>query len=57
MALEAGLILFVVFAILLILGMPIAISVAASSICTLLLVVPFDIAVFTSAQKLSLIHI
>lgn len=52
MALEAGLILFVVFAILLILGMPIAISVAASSICTLLLVVPFDIAVFTSAQKM-----
>ena len=32
--------------------MPIAISVAASSICTLLLVVPFDIAVFTSAQKM-----
>ena len=52
MALEAGLILFVVFAILLILGMPIAISVAVSSICTLLLVVPFDIAVFTSAQKM-----
>ena len=52
MALEAGLILFVVFAILLILGMPIAISVEASSISTLLSVVPFDIAVFTSAQKM-----
>ncbi len=52
MALEAGLILFIVFAILLILGMPIAISVAVSSIATLLLVVPFDIAVFTSAQKM-----
>lgn len=52
MALQAGLILFVVFAILLILGMPIAISIAASSIATLLLVVPFDIAVFTSAQKM-----
>ncbi|MBP1048468.1 TRAP transporter large permease [Enterococcus sp. BWM-S5] len=52
MALEAGLILFIVFAILLILGMPIAISVAVSSIVTLLLVVPFDIAVFTSAQKM-----
>lgn len=36
MALEAGLILFVIFAILLIVGMPIAISIAASSICTLL---------------------
>ncbi|MGM0124645.1 TRAP dicarboxylate transporter, DctM subunit [Enterococcus sp. AZ194] len=52
MALQAGLILFVVFAILLVLGMPIAISVAVSSIATLLLVVPFDIAVFTSAQKM-----
>ncbi|MDH6364350.1 tripartite ATP-independent transporter DctM subunit [Enterococcus sp. PF1-24] len=52
MALQAGLILFMVFAILLILGMPIAISIAVSSIATLLLVVPFDIAVFTSAQKM-----
>ncbi|PTQ83760.1 tripartite ATP-independent transporter DctM subunit [Trichococcus patagoniensis] len=52
MALQAGLILFVVFVILLIVGMPIAISIAVSSIATLLLVVPFDIAVFTSAQKM-----
>ncbi|NWO00508.1 TRAP transporter large permease [Tetragenococcus halophilus] len=52
MALEAGLILFVVFAILLIIGMPIAISIAVSSMTTLLLVVPFDIAIFTSAQKM-----
>ena len=52
MALEAGLILFVIFAILLIVGMPIAISIAASSICTLLLVIPFENAVFTSAQKM-----
>lgn len=52
MALEAGLILFIVFAILLILGMPIAISIAVSSIATLLLVVPFEISVFTSAQKM-----
>lgn len=52
MALQAGLILFFVFAILLILGMPIAISVAVSSIATLLLVVPFEISVFTSAQKM-----
>jgi len=52
MALQAGLILFVVFLILLIVGMPIAISIAVSSIATLLLVVPFDIAVFTSAQKM-----
>lgn len=52
MALEAGLILFVIFAILLIVGMPIAISIAASSICTLLIVIPFENAVFTSAQKM-----
>ncbi|MFV0503152.1 MAG: TRAP transporter large permease [Lachnospirales bacterium] len=52
MALEAGLILFIVFAILLFLGMPIAISVAISSITTLLLVVPFDVAIFSSSQKM-----
>ena len=52
MALEAGLILFVIFAILLVVGMPIAISIAVSSICTLLLVIPFENAVFTSAQKM-----
>lgn len=52
MAIEAGLILFIVFAVLLFLGMPIAISVAVSSIATLLLVVPFDIAVFASSQKM-----
>ncbi|WPC09602.1 TRAP transporter large permease [Globicatella sp. PHS-GS-PNBC-21-1553] len=52
MALQAGLILFVLFGILLILGMPIAIGVAASSIATLLLVIPFDISLFSSAQKM-----
>uniref|UniRef100_UPI0026ED347F TRAP transporter large permease subunit n=1 Tax=Streptococcus merionis TaxID=400065 RepID=UPI0026ED347F len=52
MAVEAGLILFIIFAILLVLGLPIAISIAASSIATLLLVVPFDISLFTSAQKM-----
>lgn len=52
MALQAGLILFFVFVVLLIVGMPIAISIAVSSIATLLLVVPFEIAVFTSAQKM-----
>ncbi|MGB4921960.1 MAG: TRAP transporter large permease subunit, partial [Enterococcus aquimarinus] len=52
MALQAGLILFFVFVVLMIVGMPIAISIAVSSIATLLLVVPFEIAVFTSAQKM-----
>lgn len=52
MALYASIILFCVFLCLLVLGMPIAISIAVSSIATLLLVVPFDISVFTSAQKM-----
>ena len=52
MALEAGIILFVVFAVLLVVGMPIGMSIAASSIATLLLVIPFEAAAFTSAQKM-----
>ncbi|MFV0466909.1 MAG: TRAP transporter large permease [Lachnospiraceae bacterium] len=52
MALQAGIILFIVFAILLFLGMPIAISIAISSITTLLLVIPFDVAIFSSSQKM-----
>lgn len=52
MALEAGIILFVVFAVLLVVGMPIGMSIAASSIETLLLVIPFEAAAFTSAQKM-----
>lgn len=52
MALDGGLMLFSVFAILLFLGMPIAISVAISSIATLLMVLPFDVAIFTSSQKM-----
>ncbi|WP_270344481.1 TRAP transporter large permease [Enterococcus thailandicus] len=52
MALEAGMVLFFVFVILLIVGMPIAISIAFSSMMTLLLVIPFDVATFSSAQKM-----
>jgi tripartite ATP-independent transporter DctM subunit len=52
MALEASIILFIVFAILLFLGMPIAISIAISSISTLLLVIPFDVTIFSSSQKM-----
>lgn len=52
MVLQAGLLLFFVFIILLILGMPIAISIAASSMATLLLVIPFHVAAFSSAQKI-----
>lgn len=52
MALEAGLVLFLVFVVLLIVGMPIAISIAFSSMMVLLLVIPFDVATFSSAQKM-----
>lgn len=52
MILEASLILFLVFALLLALGIPIAISIATASLTTVLLILPFDVAVFTSAQKM-----
>lgn len=48
----AGIILLGVFLFLLGLGMPIAISIAVSSIATLLLYIPFDVAVFSAAQKM-----
>ena len=52
MGIEAGLVLFFVFVVLLVLGMPIAISIAFSSMMTLLLVIPFDVSAFSSAQKM-----
>ncbi|TYS16567.1 TRAP transporter large permease [Rossellomorea vietnamensis] len=52
MTITAGLILFFAFFILLFLGVPIAVSIAGASITTMLILFPFDIAVFTSAQKL-----
>ena len=52
MAIEAGLVLFFVFVVLLVLGMPIAISIAFSSMMTLLLVIPFDVSALSSAQKM-----
>ncbi|PAD40636.1 hypothetical protein CHH54_21530, partial [Bacillus sp. 7520-S] len=52
MALLAGISLIVVFLGLLLLGVPIAISVAGASIVTMFLIAPFDVAIFTSAQKM-----
>ncbi|WP_077622404.1 TRAP transporter large permease [Sediminibacillus massiliensis] len=52
MILQASLILVLVFAVLLAVGIPIAISIAIASLSTVLLVLPLDIAVFTSAQKM-----
>lgn len=52
MALLAGISLVVVFLLLLLIGVPIAISIAGASIVTMFLIAPFDVAIFTSAQKL-----
>ncbi|MGY0691453.1 TRAP transporter large permease [Virgibacillus sp. FSP13] len=52
MVLEASLILVLVFAVLLAVGIPIVIGIAVASLSTVLLMLPLDIAVFTSAQKM-----
>src|SRR5690625_5193674 len=52
MIMKASIILILIFAILLAVGIPIAISIAIASISTVLFVLPLDIAVFTSAQKM-----
>jgi tripartite ATP-independent transporter DctM subunit len=52
MVLQASLILIIVFALLMVIGIPIAISIATASLATILIVLPFDVSVFTSAQKM-----
>jgi tripartite ATP-independent transporter DctM subunit len=52
MTITAGLLLLFVFFLLLFLGVPIAISIAGASLVTMLVLFPFDIAVFTAAQKM-----
>lgn len=52
MMLQASLILVLVFAILLGVGIPIAISVAIAALAGILVALPLDIAVFTSAQSM-----
>lgn len=52
MTLTAGLLLLFSFFLLLLIGVPIAISIGGASIITMLILFPFDIAVFTSAQKM-----
>ncbi len=49
---KAIIVLILIFAILLAVGVPIAVSIAIASITTVLLVLPLDISVFTSAQKM-----
>lgn len=50
MIIKASIILVLVFAVLLAVGIPIAISIAIASLATVLFALPFDVAVFTSAQ-------
>jgi tripartite ATP-independent transporter DctM subunit len=52
MAGPASLILVSVFGGLAILGVPLAISIVAAAIASVMLIVPFDMALFTSAQKM-----
>ncbi|MBM4764892.1 TRAP transporter large permease [Bacillus sp. B15-48] len=52
MAAIAGLILFSTFFFLLIFGAPIAIAIILSSVITFLAVLPFDVAILTSAQRM-----
>ncbi|MBD1382892.1 TRAP transporter large permease [Metabacillus arenae] len=52
MVLQASLILIGVFFLLMVIGIPIAISIATASLATVLIVLPFDVSVFTSAQKM-----
>ncbi|GEK72642.1 MULTISPECIES: TRAP transporter large permease [Halomonas] len=52
MILDAGLVLILSFLGLLIAGVPIGICIAASSAVTVLLALPVDVAIFTTAQKM-----
>ena len=52
MAVQAGLVLLIIFALLLILRVPISISIAIASIATILTQLPFDLSIFVAAQKL-----
>ncbi len=53
MILDAGLVLVLSFLVLLVIGAPIGICIAASSAITILLELPVDIAIFTTAQKMA----
>lgn len=52
MALITGISLIVTFLILVILGLPIAFSIAIASFITMLFLFPFDVTIFTTAQQL-----
>ncbi|WP_270427713.1 TRAP transporter large permease [Fusobacterium mortiferum] len=53
MILEASIVLTIIFVTLFVVGIPIAISIALSSLATILLITSGDVAVFTAAQKMA----
>jgi tripartite ATP-independent transporter DctM subunit len=52
MALQAGLVLVVVFLLMLVISVPISISIVIASLVTILTILPMDMAIFTAAQKI-----
>ncbi|TCT39068.1 TRAP transporter large permease [Martelella mediterranea] len=52
MAGQASLVMISVFAVLALLGLPLAVSIVAAALAAVTLVAPFDMALFTSAQKM-----
>ncbi|WP_273122406.1 TRAP transporter large permease [Bacillus weihaiensis] len=51
MALQAGLVLVIVFFLMLVLSVPISVSIVIASMVTILTILPLDMAIFTAAQK------
>ncbi|MBU7591445.1 TRAP transporter large permease [Metabacillus halosaccharovorans] len=52
MALQAGLVLIIVFLLMLVLSVPISVSIVISSMAAILSVLPWDMAIFTASQKI-----
>ncbi len=52
MALQAGIILAVVFVLMLIISVPISVSIIIASLAAILFILPMDMAIFTASQKL-----
>ncbi|MGM7723376.1 TRAP transporter large permease [Metabacillus sp. Hm71] len=51
-AIEAGLIMVISFIVLMAMGVPISVATGISSFIAAIMIVPFDVAIFTAAQKL-----
>jgi tripartite ATP-independent transporter DctM subunit len=52
MALQAGLVLIIVFILMLVISVPISVSIVIASIAAILTVLPMDMAIFTAGQKI-----